>query len=126
MTCVSTLKFDIAIGSCVMPADLSPESRVCHETGLNNIEGFTCPGKETIGQDYYKFPHPTNCKIFFNCFKGRNEAIGECIKGQVFDSVSQTCMEPKDVPECGCWYDCGENSNCPGSCNADCSCPIEA
>merc|ERR1712203_1123846 len=42
-----------------------------------------------------------------------------------FDSLSLTCKDPLDVPECSCWYDCGENSNCPGTCQADCSSPVE-
>ena len=135
MPCVSTLNFDVAIGSCVRPTELSPEGRVCNtgdaKTGLKTIEGFTCPGKETIGptgllQAHPVFPHPTDCQFFFTCFFGKDPNKFGCTKGQVFDSVSLTCKEPEDVPECGCWYDCGENSNCPGSCNADCSCPIEA
>merc|ERR1712113_251126 len=99
-------------------------------TGLKTIEGFTCPGKETIGpqgllQAHPVFPHPTDCQYFFTCFFGKDPNKFGCAKGQVFDAVSLTCKDPLDVPECGCWYDCGENSKCPGTCNADCSCPIE-
>merc|ERR1711993_196291 len=37
--------------------------------GLKTIEGFTCPGKETIGpqgllQAHPVFPHPTDCQYF--------------------------------------------------------------
>merc|ERR1711935_261391 len=102
MPCVSSLVFDVAIGSCVRPTETSEEAKKCgggingEPAGLKTIEGFTCPGKETIGP-----------------------------QGQVFDALSLTCKDPLDVPECSCWYDCGENSNCPGTCQADCSCPVE-
>ena len=134
MPCTSTLSFDVSIGSCVREEELSPEARRCDtgdaETGLKTIEGFTCPGKETIGpqgllQAHPVFPHPTDCQYFFTCFFGKDPNKFGCAKGQVFDAVSLTCKDPLDVPECGCWYDCGENSKCPGTCNADCSCPIE-
>merc|ERR1711983_419033 len=98
MPCTSTLSFDVSIGSCVREEELSPEARRCDtgdaETGLKTIEGFTC----FFGKDPNKFG---------------------CAKGQVFDAVSLTCKDPLDVPECACWYDCGEKSNCPGTCQAD-------
>lgn len=135
MPCVSTLVFDVTIGSCVRPEEASPEARVCNtgdqeNGGLKTIEGFTCPGKETIGpqgllQAHPVFPHPTDCQFFFTCFFGKDPNKFGCSKGQVFDSLSLTCKDPLDVPECSCWYDCGENSNCPGTCQADCSCPVE-
>merc|ERR1712080_640896 len=128
MPCGATLWFDVAIGSCVRPDEMSPEGRRCDTgdevTGLKTIEGFTCPGKETIGpqgllQAHPVFPHPTDCQYFFTCFFGKDPNKFGCSKGQVFDAVSLTCKEPEDVPECGCWYDCGEKSSCPGTCNAD-------
>jgi hypothetical protein len=41
----------------------------------------------------------------------------------VFDTKSLVCKTPEEVSECSCWYECGEDSKCPDSCNADCSCP---
>jgi len=46
------------------------------------------------------------------------------MKGQVFDAETLVCKKPEEVPDCACWYDCGEDSKCPGECNADCTCPI--
>jgi hypothetical protein len=43
----------------------------------------------------------------------------------VFDAQSLTCKATEEVPDCSCWYDCGEKSKCPGECNADCSCPSD-
>ena len=44
MPCVSTLVFDVTIGSCVRPEEASPEARVCNtgdqeNGGLKTIEG---------------------------------------------------------------------------------------
>ena len=44
MPCVSTLVFDVSIGSCVRPEEASPEARVCNtgdqeNGGLKTIEG---------------------------------------------------------------------------------------
>ena len=44
MPCVSTLVFDVSIGSCVRPEEASPEARVCDSGeaangGLKTIEG---------------------------------------------------------------------------------------
>jgi len=136
MPCVASLVFDVSIGSCVRPEEASPEARRCggdiagEEPKLKTIEGFTCPGKETIGpqgllQAHPVFPHPTDCQFFFTCFFGKDPNKFGCSKGQVFDALSLTCKDPLDVPECACWYDCGEKSNCPGTCQADCSCPAE-
>jgi hypothetical protein len=41
----------------------------------------------------------------------------------VFDTKTSVCKSTEEVPECSCWYECGEDSKCPDSCNADCSCP---
>jgi len=136
MPCVASLIFDVAIGSCVREEEASDEARRCgggepgEEPTLKTIEGFTCPGKETIGpqgllQAHPVFPHPTDCQFFFTCFFGKDPNKFGCSKGQVFDALSLTCKEPIDVPECACWYDCGEKSSCPGTCQADCSCPVE-
>ena len=83
------------------------------------IEGFSCPeiNKHPL---YY---HPTDCRHFFSCFNFREPHKIACYIGLVYDAEDYTCKTPKEVAECSCWYDCGENSLCPDSCNADCSCP---
>jgi hypothetical protein len=131
MPCSAPLFFDVHIGSCVREENLSPEAKTCKGVDaplLKTIEGFTCPGRETIGphgllQAHPVFPHPSDCQFFFTCFFGKEPNKFGCSKGQVFDANTLICKEPLDVPECGCWYDCGEDSNCPGTCNADCTCP---
>ena len=94
---------------------------------LKTVEGFTCPGKEVIGpqgllQAHPIFPHPHDCQFFFTCFFGKDPNKFGCPKGEVFNAESLTCKDPEEVPDCACWYDCGEDSRCPETCNADCSC----
>lgn len=132
MPCANPLVFDITVGSCVRKENRSPEAKVCDAEGevgaLKTIDGFTCPGKEVIGpqnlvQQHPVYPHPSDCQYFFTCYFGKEPNKFGCPKGDVFDALSLTCKTTEEVPECGCWYDCGEDSKCPDSCNADCSCP---
>ena len=60
--------------------------------------------------------------FFFTCFFGKDPNKFGCPKGEVFNAESLTCKDPEEVPDCACWYDCGEDSRCPETCNADCSC----
>ena len=132
MPCAHPLIFDVAIGACQRKAQASDEAKNCDgedgESELKTVEGFTCPGKEQIGpqgllQAHPIFPHPHDCQFFFTCFFGREPNKFGCPKGEVFDATTLTCKPAEEVLDCACWYDCGENSRCPDSCNADCSCP---
>lgn len=132
--CSPTTVFDNKYGVCVIKGTESETAKLCgteeEQLALKTIEGFTCPGKETIGpnglvQAHPIFPHPTDCQFFFTCFFGREPNKFGCTKGQVFDATTLTCKTTEEVPDCSCWYDCGENSRCPDSCNADCTCPAE-
>jgi len=134
MPCSFPLVFDVAIGACTRPEQASEEAKKCggesgEESGakLKTVEGFTCPGKEVIGpqgllQAHPIFPHPHDCQFFFTCFFGKDPNKFGCPKGEVFNAESLTCKDPEEVPDCACWYDCGEDSRCPETCNADCSC----
>ena len=46
LNCISGLHFDVDLGSCTRPSDLSDNARKCsiENTQLKTIEGFTCPG----------------------------------------------------------------------------------
>jgi len=134
MPCAFPLIFDVAIGACVRSEQASPEARQCNGDGFDDesqlkvVDGFRCPGKEVIGptgllQAHPIFPHPSDCQFFFTCFFGKDPNKFGCTKGEVFDADSQVCKSPEEVRDCACWYDCGEKSECPDSCNADCSCP---
>jgi len=132
MPCSFPLVFDVALGACTRPEQASEEAKVCGEDvgggQLKTVEGFTCPGKEQIGpqgllQAHPIFPHPHDCQFFFTCFFGKDPNKFGCPKGEVFNAETLTCKDPEEVPDCACWYSCGEDSRCPDSCNADCSCP---
>merc|ERR1712154_25751 len=145
--CPDGLLFDDSIRNhekCVLPhgvdcgarefVQASDEAKKCGGEGgdesgtkLKTVEGFTCPGKEQIGpqgllQAHPIFPHPHDCQFFFTCFFGKDPNKFGCPKGEVFNAESLTCKDPEEVPDCACWYDCGEDSRCPETCNADCSC----
>lgn len=139
--CPTQLMFDVAIGACVRPEQASNEAKRCGGDGdpsgadssnsrLKTVEGFTCPGKETVGpqgllQAHPSFPHPTDCRYFFTCYFGTEPNKLGCSEGQVFDAASVICKNPAEVKECRCWYECDEKSACPDACNGDCSCPSD-
>jgi len=129
MPCVASLVFDVKLGTCVRPEQLSSEGKICEEdTAPKVIDGFSCPGAPEVGSQgllnqHPLYPHPTDCQFFFTCFYGKEPNKLGCPKGQVYDAENYVCKTPEEVAECSCWYDCGENSRCPDSCNADCSCP---
>jgi hypothetical protein len=131
MPCPNPLLFDVEVGSCVRSEQLSATAKRCDDTNnFLEIDGFTCPGGETIGpqnllQTHPVFPHPSDCQFYFTCFFGKEPNKFGCSKGQVFDSENQQCKDPKDVPDCRCWYECQESSKCPEQCNPDCSCPAK-
>jgi hypothetical protein len=132
MPCAAPLVFDSKFGTCVREKQASDEAKVCEGVDYipKTIEGFTCPGGAAIGaggilNQHPLYPHPTDCQFFFTCLSGKNPNKLGCPKGQVFDAEKYICRTAEEVPECGCWYECGENSNCPDSCNADCTCPSD-
>merc|ERR1711990_1081594 len=71
-------------------------------------------GPQGIEQTHPVLPHPTSCRHFFTCYFEKDPNKLGCPEGQVFDTVSQQCKEAEQVPECACWYECLEDSNCPG------------
>ena len=126
--------FDSVLGSCTRDEQKSDKAKKCDGSKageLKTVEGFTCPGSSEIGpngllQVHPVFPHPTDCQFFFTCFFGKEPNKFGCTNGQVFDASSLTCKTTEEVPDCACWYDCGEDSKCPGQCNADCTCPSDS
>jgi hypothetical protein len=122
--------FDEAQGTCVREEQASSFARKCEKDAAKpNIEGFECPDGETIGPNgialaHPSFPHPSSCRKYIVCeFSTTPRELG-CTDGLVFDHLNNKCTQPDDGPEdCKCWYSCPENSQCPDSCNTDCSCP---
>merc|ERR1719367_1273260 len=53
------------------------------------------------------------CDKYIQCDNGNAFEL-PCPVPQVFDADSQTCKAAEEVPECACWYECPENSKCPG------------
>jgi len=134
LPCIPSLVFDNTIGACTRPEDrnVTGGAKECADAKpeLKVVDGFQCPGHSIIGpqgieQTHPVLPHPTSCRHFFTCYFGKDPNKLGCPEGQVFDTVSQQCKEAEQVPECACWYECLEDSDCPGKgeCNADCTCP---
>jgi len=128
MPCPAPLLFDAYTGSCDRQDFLSEFARRCDEKNeYQEIDGFKCNGSEAIGpggllQQHPVHPHPTSCRHYFTCYFGREPNKFGCSEGNVFDRSSQQCKDPVEVPECRCWYQCLEDSECPNDCFSDCSC----
>jgi len=130
LPCASTLIFDEAQGTCVREEQGSEYAKKCEKVDVKaTIDGFSCPDAKTLGPHGQplarpSFPHPSSCQKFITCYFGTDIRELGCMKGQVYDHVRSICATPEEGPEdCKCWYDCGENSNCPDDCRSDCTCP---
>ena len=130
IACGPGLVFDSFFANCVNEENVSPESKTCSvvDAGPKSIDGFTCPSKIDLKRNgitaaHPLFPHPTDCQFYFSCFFGLDVEKRGCPAGSVFDDKTLVCQDPKDVPACACWYACEEDSACPETCNADCTCP---
>ncbi|XP_059093931.1 protein obstructor-E-like [Tigriopus californicus] len=129
MPCNPGLVFDIASSTCVFPDGVSIDARVCAKDTRTFEEGgeFQCPKEEQFLQGVRSahpvYAHPSDCRFFFSCFDGKTPQKFGCSESQAFDDNTKTCKGVDEVPECACWYGCKEDSQCPDSCNADCSCP---
>ena len=69
MPCVASLVFDVKLGTCVRPEQLSSEGKICEEdTAPKVIDGFSCPGAPEVGSQgllnqHPLYPHPTGTQI---------------------------------------------------------------
>ena len=77
MPCPAPLVFDITLGTCTRPEQLSEQARRCDEDQeFLEIDGFRCPGGEKVGpqgllQAHPIYPHPTDCRSYFTCYFGK-------------------------------------------------------
>ena len=68
MPCVASLVFDVKLGTCVRPEQLSSEGKICSaDTEPKVVDGFSCPGAPEVGSQgllnqHPLFPHPTDCQ----------------------------------------------------------------
>ncbi len=77
MPCPDPLYFDVEIGGCVRQENLSEYAKRCsEENDYLEIDGFKCPGGDTIGpqgllQQHPVYPHPNDCQFYFTCYFGK-------------------------------------------------------
>merc|ERR1712112_500814 len=96
-------------GTCVRKDEASEIARRC-DVGQNLVQAHPL------------YPHPTDCQYYFVCYHNKEPNKFGCPDGNVFESQTQVCKKPEEVPECACWYGCPDNSPCGNECNADCTC----
>jgi len=130
--CPAPLVFDEAQGTCVREEQASSFAKKCDNVKVKkNIEGFECPEGDTLGPNgqplaHPTFPHPTSCRKYLICYFSTDLNEVGCPETQVYDHTINKCVSPEEgSADCKCWYDCGEDSRCPGTCNTDCTCPAE-
>lgn len=130
LDCIPGLMFDNTIGSCVNPDQLNENAKQCEVPAQSlEVDGFSCPAgaqlHQGIVQAHPVYAHPHDCQFFFSCLNGKTPMKLGCGANQAFDEKSKVCKVVEEVPECSCWYECLEDSECPETCNADCSCPAK-
>jgi len=132
LPCPPTLIFDITKGTCVRREALSAEARRCSDKQESkSIDGFTCPanvdvfGPQNLRQDHPIYEHPYDCRFYIVCNNGESPRKFGCPDTKVFDPETQQCKLPDEVPSCECYYGCYTDSDCPDTCNIDCSCPSD-
>ena len=74
----------------------SPQEERRGGESLSN--GFTCPGGK-LGI-HPALPHPTSCRLYYVCLNGVTPNEAGCGNGLVFNSETEKCDSPENVPGC--------------------------
>ncbi|XP_066977213.1 protein obstructor-E-like [Macrobrachium rosenbergii] len=100
LTCPESLVFSTKTGTCVWPEEAGRTN-----CASEKVFNFTCP---KVGMDtavtHPRYADPQDCQYFYVCINGETPRRNGCSFGQVFDTKSVTCAEPKDVPDCADYY----------------------
>lgn len=105
-TCPPGLVFDELNGVCSWPATAGRTGCVREEV-LD--DGFKCPAEPALGPDgnpeaHPKYAHPNDCQKFYVCLNGITPREVGCELGEVYNTESQRCDLPENVPGCEDWY----------------------
>ncbi|KAK7084860.1 chitin binding [Halocaridina rubra] len=96
ITCPESLSFSMKTGTCVWPEDSGRTNCVSEK-----VHNFTCPKVGSDAADVHpRYADPQDCQYFYVCINGETPRRNGCSFGQVFNTESGTCDNPKDVPDC--------------------------
>lgn len=100
ITCPESLRYSIKSGACVWPEE-SGRTNCASENKYN----FTCPTQGLDPIDVHpRYADPDDCQFFYVCINGKTPRRNGCSFGQVYNSKTQFCDNPKEVADCGDYY----------------------
>lgn len=104
-TCSPGLWFDEYNGVCNWPGQ-TERSQCDAEKQQSDVEGFNCPGASAVDafDPHPKFADPSDCAKFFICLNGVTPRAQGCELGLVYNTNTQQCDAPENVPECKDYY----------------------
>ncbi|CAG0890806.1 unnamed protein product [Cyprideis torosa] len=105
ITCPGGLIFDPSKGSCGWPEEVKRKG-----CAGEDIYQFECPetalkDAQAQGQQHPRYVDVYDCQFFYICIDGKVPRKNGCPLGQVFNDVTGSCDEPKNVPDCADWYE---------------------
>jgi len=111
-TCSDGLIFNEFTGACTWPDE--QQKAACYGHGSQEQrclpDGFCCNNSTAqisngLATLHPKFPHPTNCRLFYLCINGKEPRNSGCPLGTVFNDLTMDCDNPANVPGCEHWYE---------------------
>jgi len=108
-TCSAGLVFNEFSGSCAWPD--KQDQHQCHGAQQRCLaDGFCCNNSTRqvvngLNQIHPTFPHPNNCQLFYSCLNGKEPRESGCPSSLVYNDLTMSCDDPKNVPGCEHWYD---------------------
>jgi len=95
--------FDDFMGVCNWPVNTK-------RTGCGQIDNICTKAQSKLGGNqltsdpHPKLPDPEDCAKFYICLNGVKPRLQGCELGLVYNTVTQACDAPENVPECKDYY----------------------
>lgn len=109
-TCSPGLWFDEYKGVCNWPTDSERQDCQSESEVAGSEGGFQCPEVKKAEDGFgLTDPHPKyadaeDCAKFYICLNGVSPRVQGCELGLVYNTVSNQCDAPENVPECKDYY----------------------